>query len=272
MKKHLLPIAIAVVAAVIVAGCKKKTDGFDSDTATSYSTIDNLFKDVNKVVNDAAAENNLSGKMESTENLCAEVTITPADLTTFPKTVVVDFGNVGCMDMNGVTRKGQFTAVFTNYLDQPGAHVEVTFQNYYVNGVKLEGVYDLANTSPNSTTRSFADTVTNGKATTPDSKYCTWTSYRSSVQTAGFGTASLTDDEYTGQAQSFGVGFGGKNFNATSTNIVWRLACRYLVSGNVSILSGTDPTPILVDFGNGTCDNKYEVSYSIYHTSLVFWY
>jgi hypothetical protein len=270
MKKIIL---LAVVSAVIFNSCKKK-DSFNPDAGSSYSTVDNLFKDVNKTISDAAAENNISGKTDGvggTTNLCATVTLSPNDLITFPKTVTVDFGT-GCTDAYGVTRKGKFTALFTGYLHTAGSHVHVTFDSYYVNEVKLEGVYDLANTSPNSSSRTFADTITNGKATTPDSKVCTWNATRSSVQTGGFSTVSILDDEYTGQGQSSGVGFNGVNFTATSTNILWKLACRYLVSGTVTIYSGTDPIPVIVDFGNGTCDANYTVSYSIYSIPLVFWY
>lgn len=273
-KSPVLGLLPVLFAALILASCVKKNK-WDSDSANSYSTSDNLFKDANKVINDAAAENNLSGKTGSadgTETLCAAVTLAPNDFVTFPKTVTVDFGNIGCTDQYGVTRKGKVTAVFTNYLNYAGAHVHVTFQDYYVNGAKLEGIYDLANTSPNGNTRTFADTITNAKATTPDGKFCTWNAIRSSVQTGGFSTITIADDEYTGQATSSGVGFNGKNFDAVSSNVLWKLACRYLVSGTVTIHSNNDPTPVIVDFGNGTCDNKYDVSYDIYHTTLQFWY
>jgi hypothetical protein len=273
--KNLHHLFVVILCAAILTACTKKKDTFDSDSGTSYSTVDNLFKDVGKVINNVADENNLRGKNESSngiEALCANVTVTPADLTTFPKTVVVNFGNTGCVDQYGVTRKGQFTAVFTDYLHNAGAHVAVTFQNYYVNGVKLEGLYYLANTSTSSSTRSFADTVTNGRATKSDGKVCTWNATRSSVQTGGFGTVVISDDEYTGQGQSRGVGFNGKNFTATSQNVVWKLACRYFVSGIVTIYSGTDPTPLIVDFGNGVCDNKYKASYDIYNVDLIFSY
>ncbi|MCW5909201.1 MAG: hypothetical protein KIS94_15150 [Chitinophagales bacterium] len=272
--KFRISFAAVVLAGLILTACTKKKDTFDSDSGTSYSTVDNLFKDVNKTLNDAAKENNLTGKTDGTDganDLCATVTLNPPDWTTFPKTVTVDFGT-GCTDQYGVTRKGKFTAVFTDYLHNAGAHVSVTFDNYYVNGVKLEGLYALANTSPNSSTRTFNDTITNGKATTPDGKVCTWNATRSSVQTGGFGTLIILDDEYTGQGKSTGIGFNGKTFDATSTNVVMKLNCRYLVSGLVTIYSGTDPTPVKVDFGNGACDNKYKVSYDVYSATLQFWY
>ncbi len=268
-------LAVVLSGLILTACTKKKEDTFDSDSGNSYSTVDNLFKDVNKTINDAANENNLNGKTDGTDGtdaLCADVVLSPNDFTTFPKTVTVDFGTIGCTDQYGVTRKGKLTAVFTDYLHNPGAHVAVSFDNYYVNGVKLEGSYALKNTSPNSSTRTFADTITNGKATTPDGKVCTWNATRSSVQTGGFGTLVISDDEYTGQGKSAGIGFNGKSFDATSSNILLKLNCRYLVSGIVTIYSGSDPTPVIVDFGSGTCDNKYKVSYDVYSTTLQFWY
>jgi hypothetical protein len=273
--KHRVSFFTILLTGIILTSCTKKKDTFDSDSGTSYSTADNLFKDINKTISDAANENNLSGKNDEdggVNDLCATVTLNPNDFVTFPKTVTVDFGAIGCTDQYGVTRRGKLTAVFTDYLHNPGARVDVTFQNYYVNGVKAEGLYALTNTSPNSNSRSFADTITNGKATTADGKVCTWNATRSSVQTQGFGTLAISDDVYTGQGISTGIGFNGKSFEATSSNIVWKLNCKYLVSGLVTIFSGTDPTPVIVDFGSGVCDNKYKVSYDIYDVNLQFWY
>ncbi len=113
---------------------------------------------------------------------------------------------------------------------------------------------------------------TNGKITTSDNKVCTWNATRYSTQTAGFATLPITDDEYTGGGQSAGIGFNGKPFEAVSTNIVWRLNCKYLVSGTVTINSNNDPEPVIVDFGNGVCDKKYNVAYDIYNADLEFWY
>lgn len=267
------PFMLMLAAGILFGSCNiKKKDTFDSDAGVSHSATDNIFKDVSKVINAAADENNLNGKTDGTYDLCATVTVTPPDLTTFPKTVTVDFGSLGCTDQYGVTRKGKLTAVFTGYLHNAGSHVNVTFDNYYVNGYKLEGIYNLANTSPNSNGRTFNDTITNGVVTNLEGKTCTWNATRYSTQTGGFSTVILSDDEYTGGGKSTGVGFNGKTFDATSSNVVWKLNCKYLVSGTSTIYSGNDPEPVIVDFGNGTCDNKYKVSYDIYSTTLQWWY
>lgn len=267
--------AMVMACMLFFTSCiKKNTTTTDySDASTSHSTTDNMLKDINKVIGDAAADGNISGKTEGLSgNTCAQVTLTPADLTTFPKTVEVDFGTIGCTDQYGVYRKGKVTAVFTDYLHNSGSHVHVTFQDYYVNGNKVEGVYDLANTSPvNSTSRSFRDTITNGKVIRTDGKVCSWNATRYSTQTGGFSSVQLDDDEYTGGGNSTGTGFNGKPFTAVSTNVVWKLNCKYLVSGTVEIHSNNDPKAITVNFGTGTCDNKYNVAYDIYNVDLNFW-
>lgn len=276
-KHHLYPLLSVFIVCFLFSSCKKTTSTTAdySDASSSYSTTDNMFKDMNKVIGDAAADGQISGKNENSEsNTCATVTLNPPDLTTFPKTVTIDFGTTGCTDQYFITRKGKLTAVFTDYLHHAGAHVHVTFDNYYVNGAKVEGTYDLANTTGiTDPTRTFKDTVTNGKITTIDGKVCTWNSTRYSTQTAGFSTlTTLLDDEYTGGGHSSGIGFNGKTFDATSTNIVWKLACRWLVKGTVTIYSNNDPKPIVVDFGDGSCDNKYTATYDVYHVDLTFWY
>lgn len=274
-KRHYYPLAAMFLACLVLTSCIKKKDStFDSDSANSHATTDNFLKDISKVISDAAADGNISGKTEGLSgNTCASVTLNPPDLVTFPKTVTVNFGALGCTDQYGVYRQGTVTAIYTDYLHNPGAHVHVTFQDYKVNLNKVEGVYDLANTSPNTTSRTFKDTITNGKITrSSDNKTCEWNATRYSTQTAGFGTLILSDDEYTGGGQSSGTGFNGKSFEAVSTNVLWKLVCKYLVSGTVVIHSNNDPKPLTVDFGNGTCDNTYNAAYDIYNVDLTFWY
>ncbi len=275
MKKYVqyYPLVAMFLTCLVFTSCKKR-EKWDSDAGYSHSTTDNIFKDINKVINAAAADGNISGKMEgSMNNTCATVTLSQA-LGTFPNTVTVDFGTTGCTDQYGVTRKGVLTAVFTDYLHNPGAHVHVTPSNYYVNGAKVEGTYDLTNTtSLSDSTRTFRDTISNAKVTLPDNTFCTWNATRYSTQTGGFSTLlNIADDEYTGGGHSSGIGFSGNSFDASSSNVVWKLNCRYLVKGIVTIYSGTNPTPVIVDFGNGACDAKYSVSYDIYHIDLYFLY
>ena len=78
---------------------------------------------------------------------CGTITVTPADLKTFPKTVVVDFGT-GCTDVDGKNKSGKVTMI-VGKIWEPNSLVTLQYDNYSEDGVKLDGKFSFANSSSN---------------------------------------------------------------------------------------------------------------------------
>jgi len=66
--------------------------------------------------------------------LCATAKVT---LDKTVKNIIVDFG-AGCISSNGITRKGKVLLSYSDRFILPGSKAITTFDNYYVNGNKIE--------------------------------------------------------------------------------------------------------------------------------------
>lgn len=127
-----------------------------------------------------------------------------------------------------------------------------TFENYTVNGIKIEGTktristYDEETGSGSSTT-----SVANGKITLADGTVATWTSERSRV-------SDMTAETITTGVSTSVIADGTTIYSHnTTTPLVENLACegrrKAPVSGVVETVYRTDN--ISIDFGDGSCSN-----------------
>jgi hypothetical protein len=157
-RKELLGLMMLAAATLfLVQSCSKEEDGgsmSDTDIALAQDDAyaDALYDDVDNFVAEELVTLDVSGYnpsgLKSTSNeVCYSVTVDHPDLTTFPKLITIDFG-VGCsMVFNGdtITREGRIIITITNRWYITGAEHQITFQDFYMNGVKIEGTRTIIN-------------------------------------------------------------------------------------------------------------------------------
>ncbi len=197
------------------------------------------------------------GRTDSGGQRCFTVTITPTTQGVFPKTVTLDFGN-GCPGRDGRIRKGKIITTYTGRMVMPGSKATTTFDNHFVDSVKVEGTHSIQNVST-SNNRSFNVKVENGKLLRPSGNYTLHNKNKTWVQTDGNGTPNLpVDDVYSITGTAGGTVKRGQVTNTWSSNIlqaiVRKFACRWPISGKKEITRNTR-TGVL-DYGAGTCDNQ----------------
>ncbi|HYF33379.1 MAG TPA: hypothetical protein VD993_19780 [Chitinophagaceae bacterium] len=201
--------------------------------------------------------------VDGTDTVPACVTVTITRLNppaAFPVKVVIDFGT-GCTGRDGRLRKGKIITVYTARLVVPGSVAETTFENYSVNGIKVEGIHRVENKST-SQQWIFNITVRNGKLTKPNGNYTQWNSTKTITQIEGNGTPLFPlDDVFSIKGESAGT------VKRDSTLYQWaartlpdhplikRFACRWIVKGKIAIRR-TNSDVAVIDYGSGQCDNK----------------
>ncbi len=212
---------------------------------------DALYDDVSTELIQVNTDNGLTAQPSNVAQACATVTIAPLDAAMWPKTVTIDYGTTGCTGINGYVRKGKIIYTLNKKLINTGAVLTATFDNYIVNGYKLEGTYTITNNG-SANGLNINVQLANGKVTYPDGTVYTKTTNTTWVQSAGMATLSLLDDEYdvTGSGT---VSSAGNTLTATSkTNLHRTVVCTNTVSGILDLtynnIAGT------LDFGTGTCD------------------
>jgi hypothetical protein len=183
---------------------------------------------------------------------CATVSVTPQN--TFPKTIVIDFGN-GCTSVDGVSRAGKINIILSDSVHHPGATAVMTFTNYSTVGYKVEGTITWTNTStPNGI--SWTRQITNGKVTEPlGGYYWTHEGTKNVTQTAGASTPlNLLDDVYSVTGSHTVTNPAGKTRTVTILEALEKkTTCHNVSKGKMKIQAQTHFA--VLDYGDGTCDN-----------------
>ena len=186
---------------------------------------------------------------------CATIDVTPND-STYPKTITIDFGS-GCLGLDGKFRSGAIVIHLTAPLRRAGSVVTITFREYFVNRVHLEGTKVISNLS-DPPTHKWRVEVVGGKVTFPTGRGWSYESVKTKTQIGGMDTRIVRDDVYeiTGRSQT--------EFNSgltitlnTEAPLVKKVSCPWISDGKLKIK--INDRVLYLDYGipnNGDCDNK----------------
>lgn len=266
MKARLLVLA-TILSASTFYSCSKD-DSPDNATPPDDLTAQELtaariqsdlvFDDVSSEVLQVTV-NGATGAASTTSSACATVTISPQDLTTWPKTITIDYGSTGCTGINGWVRKGKISYTLNKLPREAGAVVNVSFENYYVNGYKLEGSYSITNNGSSDANLNITTRLVNGKITYPDGKWYSRTSTINWQQVAGSTTALVLDDEFnvTGEAV-IKSSANNELITSSKTPLLRKVTCGNFVSGQLNV--AYNGIAGVLDFGGGACDKNATLS------------
>jgi hypothetical protein len=176
--------------------------------------------------------------------------------------ITIDFGS-GCTDPKGNVRSGIINVEFIGKRFLPGAKIITTLENYFINGVKLEGTRTVTNiTGSTELSPKFSIVLVGGKATWPDGSTATRIVNRTREWIRG--TNPLNDEWIVDGTAS------GTNRNEVAytmeitTPLVYKRECAiskkvFLPVEGVKVLT-TVNNIITIDYGNGDCDKTVTVT------------
>ena len=271
MKPKQLAIALAFISCTIgFTSCKKddntNTSKDDIETTfelgTDLAISENLTEDVNNIFIEAATDNNLAGQrpVDAVESMgilgCATVTITP--LIGFPKNIAIDFGN-GCTSPNGVTHQGKIKIVLSDSVRKTGSTAVLTFDSYFVNGFKKEGIITWTNIS-NAQVKGWQRKVEDGKITSPLGKYWLHNGLKNVVQVEGYATPrNLLDDVFSITGNHTIINSTGLSRTSVITEALQKKTiCENISKGKIKF-DGSNHSAV-IDFGDGACDKIGTIS------------
>lgn len=172
----------------------------------------------------------------------------------YPKTITIDYGD-GVELINGRVISGHIVIDVSDRPRRNGATREVTYENFYVDSVHIEGGATRTFTGTDSTERVF-NNVSDLTLTFHDSTIIYRSSERTRTLVDGFETLFRHSDDVI-MIEGF-VDYetsNGKSFSKTTINPLTKTgACRFIIEGTVSFeLNGEDFAEL--DYGDGTCDD-----------------
>jgi hypothetical protein len=276
MKKSLL--FFILVFSIILTSCNKDDKEYNTKVAENYALGESMFSDVFKQVTDGSlwAEDTITNKgakssYTSLTSSCATLSITPFDLTTFPKTLIVDYGTTNCLCSDGRYRRGVINAVLTGWYRDSSTVITINPSNYFVNDYLVEGTKTVTNKGHNTSGNLEYDIVVTNGSITGQEGTSTWNTNRTNEWIEGESTIfNPWDDVYLIRGSANGVTVESE---AYTMNILQdlrvELSCKWIVSGLLRI-EGSNSYTIDVDYGNGNCDalavvtiNNYSINISL---------
>jgi len=285
IKSAQIIILLLVLSLFTIISCKKEQNqnGTDEQQQREASTVSSeaeaeagnifsrVFDDVMGVNTDVGIGGTgvFYGKGDTLTPVphCFTVTIEHPNGTPFPVRITIDFGTTGCTGPDGHTRKGKIITEYTQRLMVPGAMAVTTFDGFYFDDIKVEGIHKITNISTLNTTplnRKFKVEVIDGKLIKSNGNYIKWNSVKFIIQFEGIGTLNPLDDAFRIEGSSSGQALRGNLLVAWQSTIteplIKRFTCRWIVRGRVKTVrissNTTNLWEAILDFGNGDCDNK----------------
>ncbi len=257
----LKPVLFA--APILFFSCSNDEDPVDSEASLvvveEQFEVDATYEDTDLLTLDVLQSSGLGLRTQSEADICASTVVTHDENA---KKITIDFGT-GCTSPRGIERKGKVILAYTskNFLT-PSTSIVTTFEDYYVNGIKIEGSRTITNAGFNILTSTLILNVKieNGKLTWPDNTFATYTSTQSRTLTLG---ASGYQISATGT--SSGTSREGIDYTAAVTDPL--LVNQECVRTGVFVPSAGKVDFVVLgitisaDMGEGDCDKTVTVSY-----------
>jgi hypothetical protein len=253
-------LMIAAIAIFSFSSCKKDTDidKTSIDMANDDAVSDAIFEDVFNTVDhaDIILDNyQKDGYAKSAAvDSCPMITIDHPDDAIWPKTIIVDYGSL-CTGFFDYTRSGKIIIVVTGPRLKPGTTRTVAFDNYYINGIRVEGTKVIENKGYNNNQNMvFSVTLTDGRLTLADGRTIERSVSHEREWIAGLNTRNIWDDECLITGTASGMTLKGVSYsNTITTALLWKRVCKFIVSGVVNIeREGSEP--VVLNYGDGECD------------------
>jgi hypothetical protein len=262
-------------ASLVLSSCKKEDEEEptpNDNPSTESNRAQSEWDDVLKIAEDAMTDNNDGMAANRTSDLsmsCATITINTVNFdsasVSYEGFITVDFGSnsiTPCID--GKIRSGKLKVAFTGQYRTTNTKVTVTTENYYVNGVKVEGTRTVTNSGNN--VYNVVDSGLNGgeyaTLTYADGSQTTWKSTRTRTWVEGTSTpVVISDDAYLISGTASGLARGGSAYTMVATDVRVSISCwlQYVFvpsSGMISVTTTADGLTRSIKYGDGSCDRN----------------
>lgn len=282
---YFLGLLLVLLSSVFIISCERDKDQLSNEVVTlaETETINNaIYEEIDGTVETTLATLDLNkydvSSLKSTSaDACPVITVDHPDTTYFPKIVTIDYGD-GCsfvFNNDTITRKGRIIITVTGRYFVTDAQRIITFENFYINDVKIEGTRTIANLGINDKGHlTFGIKLEDGKITFNDGKFVTCESERVREWVR---SSDWTKDTIYVTGRASGTNIQGDNYSCEIDDPLVLVHCLVfnrhwtIVDGSLVITIGNE-TPIIIDYGDGNCDRTINISKGSKSRSFEFHY
>nr|WKN36670.1 hypothetical protein K4G66_30365 [Tunicatimonas sp. TK19036] len=272
LKNYWCSISAYVLLTAVALGlfsCNKEDDQLTSEEDEAESVVldeaivDDLFEEIDLISNEGAAEgeNEEGGRFETNDRLLGECVGRGIDRRlaegVFTKTVTLDFLE-GCVGPKGRERQGTMIITQIANTNESTYTVSTSFENFYLDGKKIEGTRTRVYTSIESGIEQVKITLVSGKVTLEDGQV---------LKREGAFTKvwDHSTEEIAVQGEATGVNRNGVVYQTViSEPLVFKQSCLsqgiWIPTQGVRMISRSGKANISVNYGAGECDRTVEVT------------
>ena len=266
MKKTILTLSILTI---LLYACKDENiintpEQTSTQASQDHLFAENTFNDINRVVEDGFNDNGLS------KSSCANYKSMASD-SSDADTLIIDFGEVDCLDEYGKLRRGKIIVIYTAPYQDSLAQISTTFDHYYVNSTNwVQGSRTVTNLGRNVDGDMVFDIAVDANITTEIGRI-DWISNRTRFWTDGRNTTQYPfDDIYKVVGSASGNGLNNRDFTVNITDslevnlgclsptITYNKRCA-IVSGKVKV-TPEGYAARKIDYGMGGCNCDFSVT------------
>lgn len=267
MKRSIKFLSALALVLFIVTACQEESENpnqlsdVDIAQAENEAIAESTFEDIDDIAYESLLLFESGGRIADGEDspiYCATKTHDKEN-----KTIVIDYGD-GCVGRHGRERSGKIVITYTDRKFVPGAVHTMTFEDFYVDGKKVEGTRTRTNISASEEDYlRFRIELTEGKITWEDGTFAT---REATWETTRIRTPNPINDERIRTGNASGVNREGIGYTVTITKaIVWKRAClpvkRIMIPvEGTKVKTFDDGSTITMDYGDGTCDNLVTIT------------
>lgn len=235
---------VSILMGLFFSSCEQEEITAPTDAMEAleeYTRINKMFDDAGNSSEDAISLAEASTEENSNLRLTSpSITVSPADLMTFPKTITVDFGK-GITGLDGIERKGKIIVTSTNWHRIEGSVHTSVFDNYYQNGNRIEGIHISTNEGKVEGNPKFRVEVREGKVTTTGGEEILFTQNTYRTRIAGGDTPfNVWDNEYLVEGKQSGTSSKGIDYTMqTIEPLHFKVVPRGVYAGILSVNVGS---------------------------------
>jgi hypothetical protein len=279
----MLSVAVGVL---FIPSCSKDNSGNISskDVTSAQDEIyaNALYEEVdNTVVSNVST---LSGMGFTTLNMksatcdsndCMRITVDHPDTVSFPKVVTLDFGE-GCTRIfkgDTIEFKGQIIVTVTDHWFMKNSQHIVTFNNFYINGVKLEGTRTITNLGLNAKNHlELGIVLTGGKITFNDTAFLT---RESNHVRELISSHNPMNDTVLVTGSAHGINIQGEQYERIITTPLVLVRCQdvqwrwVIVKGTIQITNSVSGVST-IDYTSTGCEGSVVLNKNGMHLNMPF--
>ncbi len=258
MKKQTLILLIVLTA---LTSCLKKSKNKNIQPSKDYTLMQaNLSRIIPLIIQVATSRTDFVNHLTvggDTINTCASLNYVSGDtLDIAQENVKFNMMFSNCYDLDGHLKNGTVKCNLSDYFINANATCNVTFYDFSIEGHQLNGSVFITKTGLNDY-QLMLDNVTQQIGT----RYISYSGQVNYAFVRGANDTIISDDIlYVIDNGALLDRFGNLS-NINNPSMARNLNCSWFSSGLVEIVDKENNTQVL-DFGNGSCDNKATITFN----------